>query len=77
MSVPLLILLSLLAIAFAVVRFFITSRELSWAGTYQAFAHLFVGWLFGAGYASHELRYLYIAGALTLVEIVAFISKKK
>ncbi len=68
-------LLVIAALLFAVGRFTLVSHTpLSASGTYAAFAHLFVGGLIGAGFASGQQRASFwgVAGALTVVEVVAF-----
>jgi hypothetical protein len=65
----------LAALVLAVGRFFVPTRELSAAGSYQAFAHLFVGGLAGAWCASRRWVFLVLFVALTLVELVAFLSR--
>lgn len=62
----------LVALAFAGARFFIPTHAPSPAGSYEAFAHLFVGGLIGAALASKKWGYFWIAAALTGVEVVAF-----
>ena len=72
-------LIVLLAVAsvFAGVRFTIPTRPLSLAGTYQAFAHLFVGGLIGAYTASGEWPLLLLLIGLTGVEVVAFVMGRR
>jgi hypothetical protein len=57
----------------AVARPFIPPHGPSWPGTYQALAHVYVGGLFGAWLADRQgCRWcLYLALALTVVEVVA------
>ena len=62
----------LVALAMGVLRFFIPSHELSPSGSYEAFAHLFVGGLIGVWLATRKCKYLKIAIFLTLIELVAF-----
>ncbi len=56
----------------AMLRFQMPSHELSWPGTYEAFAHLFVGGLIGAYLATRDITFMVLVGILTLVEVVAF-----
>jgi hypothetical protein len=69
------LLLAAAALAFAVGRFFMEHRSPSLPGTYQAFAHLFVGGLLGAYFADRQGRRdcLYLALALSGVELLAFL----
>jgi hypothetical protein len=69
------VLLCIAALALAVGRFFVPTRELSAAGTYQAFSHLFVGGLAGAWCASRRWVFLVLFAALTLVELGAFLTR--
>jgi hypothetical protein len=39
--------LFLMSVAVAVLRFAIPGHGLSWPGTYEAFAHIWIGFLFG------------------------------
>jgi len=39
-----------LSVLAALGRFFVPGHGLSWAGTYEAFAHIIVGFLFGVVY---------------------------
>ena len=59
------------AACIGVARFFLPAHSPTVAGSYQAFAHLFVGGLFGAYFASRKKFLLYIALALTVLEVVA------
>lgn len=68
--------LAFIALVFAVVRFFMPTHPLSPSGSYEAFAHLFVGGLFGAWLASRQTYYLLLGLALSAVELVAFLSLK-
>lgn len=70
-------LLVLVAVAFGVGRFSISipPHPLSLPGTYEAFAHLFIGGLIGAWLASKNRFYLFLFLILTIVELVAFFSK--
>lgn len=62
----------LVALAMAVLRFFIPTRDLSPSGSYEAFAHLFVGGLLGAWLATKKCKYLKVAVFLTVIELIAF-----
>jgi len=67
-------LLAVLAAAFALGRFtLVTHVTPSVGGSYQAFAHLFVGGLVGAYLASRKRDYLWLALALSAVELFAFL----
>jgi hypothetical protein len=65
--------LAAVSLSFATGRFFVPTHELSKAGTYEAFAHLFVGGLVGAWLATREMCYLWLALALSAVELTAFL----
>lgn len=67
--------LILIAVLFGVARFFMPSHALSAAGTYEAFAHLFLGGLIGAWLVSRNWVYLFLILTLTAVETVAFFTK--
>lgn len=62
------------ALLFAVARFFVPHGPApSLPGTYQAFAHLFVGGLFGGWLARRDRNWLWwLAAGLTGVEVAAF-----
>ena len=45
----------------------------SWAGTYEALAHLFVGGLLGAWFVQRRGWYLAVVGAMSMIELVAFL----
>lgn len=66
--------LLIVAITFGIARFFMPTHALSGPGTYEAFAHLFLGGLIGAWLASKDWFYLALVIALTAVELVAFFS---
>ena len=68
-------LLALLVAVFTVVRFQIPTHALSPVGAYEAFAHLFVGGLFGAAMAAKKWNYFWFATALTVVEVIAFFTR--
>ncbi len=67
--------LILIAIAFAAFRFSMPSHSLSLSGTYEAFAHLFIGGLFGAWLVSKDKFYLLLLLGLTIIEVIAFFTK--
>jgi 1,4-dihydroxy-2-naphthoate octaprenyltransferase len=69
--------LVLLTVAFGVLRFTMPSQPLSWPGTYQAFAHIFLGFLLGAFVVSRKWHYLFFVLALSAVELTAFIMLHK
>lgn len=69
-------LLVLVSLTLSVIRFLIPSHALSLNGSYEAVAHLFVGGLMGAWIVSKEKTYLLLVGVLSLVELVAFFSKR-
>lgn len=71
---PILVLVGL-SLIFTVGRFFVPHQSPSLPGTYQAFAHLFVGGLLGAYFADRQERHdcLYIALSLSGVELLAFL----
>lgn len=60
-----------IAVALGVFRFTLPPTHLSVSGSYQAVAHLFVGGLFGVGYANKDRECIWIAWGLTVVEVVA------
>lgn len=64
----------IVSIAFAVGRFFIPTHGLSPAGSYEAFAHLFVGGMIGAWLMDRKQRLLlWLAIAISVVELAAFL----
>ena len=71
-----LVLLVLICIMFSVARFFIPTHPLSPHGSYEAFAHLFVGGLIGAWLATKEKLYLILTVLLSAVELTAFLTLK-
>ncbi len=64
--------LLLVAIGFGVARFYMPTHALSPHGSYEAFAHLFVGGLIGAWLATKDKFYGWLALALSVLELVAF-----
>lgn len=69
-------LLLLFACLLGIVRFAISPSELSFSGTYQAVAHIFVGGLLGAWLASRQRAYLWIVLGLSVLEVIAAISAR-
>jgi len=58
----------------------IPGHELTWAGTYEAFAHMWVGFMFALCLWAQHPYNLFAQSALvtaTFVEIVAFVKRKK
>lgn len=66
----------IIAIIMAGARFTIPVHPITPHGSYEAFAHLFVGGLIGAWLASWKHFYLFVALALSAVELVAFFTLK-
>ena len=58
-------------------RFFVPGHALSWAGSYEAFAHIWVGALLATAYLNTGLRRpsLVWLGITTLVEIAKFLTR--
>lgn len=67
--------LVLLSVVFGMLRFLMPNHALSLPGTYEAFAHLFLGGLLGAWLESRKYIYLVLVAILTGVELVAFFTK--
>jgi len=65
-----------LAILFGVLRFFQPTHELSLSGSYQAFAHLYVGGLIGAWLVSKKPFWFIMTIVMIAVELTAFFSIK-
>jgi hypothetical protein len=61
----------LVSAAVGATRFFILSHPLSWAGSYEALAHLWVGGLIGAALATKEHAYWFPVAVLSAVELLA------
>ena len=57
-----------------IIRFQTTSHALSPTGSYEAFAHLFVGGLIGAWLISRENLYGLLALGMSAIEIIAFLT---
>ncbi len=61
---------------FSVGRFFIPSHGLSLTGTYEAFAHLFIGGLIGAWIGTRQTWLVWVIAGLSAVELLAFLFKR-
>lgn len=70
-----LVLTILLAVIVTGGRFFVPGHNLSLAGSYEAFAHLFVGGLIGAWIVSRKAWMLWIVGIMSVVELAAFLMR--
>jgi hypothetical protein len=64
-----------IALLFGIARFFIPVHPVSAFGSYEAFAHLFIGGLIGAWLVSRKWVYLSLVLALTAVETFVFFTK--
>lgn len=72
------IILAAVAIVFGVLRFVLpVEGKINKADIYKDLAHLFVGGVFGAGLGTGEAGYFWIAGVLSVLEVVAFNVRKK
>jgi hypothetical protein len=69
-------LIALIALAVGIVRPFLTSHPLSAQGSYEAFAHLFVGGLIGAWLVTRARLYLGLVIVLSIVELVSALLKR-
>lgn len=69
-------LIVLTALAVGIVRPFLSSHPLSLEGSYEAFAHLFVGGLIGAWLVKRERLYLGLVVALSIVELASALLKR-
>jgi hypothetical protein len=68
-----LIILSLLV---AVGRFLVPGHESSWPGTYEAMAHIWVGFLIGMGFYSNEKVFAWgLLLIITVLEVIMFMVK--
>jgi uncharacterized membrane protein YdcZ (DUF606 family) len=65
----------LVALAFCLARPFAPGHGVSLAGSYEAFAHLFVGGLLGAWVVCRRWWLLYVVGVMSLVELLAFATR--
>lgn len=63
-----------IAIVLAAIRPFLAPHSVSLQGSYEAFAHLFVGGVFGAWLVTKSRWPLVIAIGLTLVEVVSAVA---
>lgn len=64
------------ALVVGIVRPFLTSHPLSAAGSYEAFAHLFVGGLIGAWLVTRNRLYLGLVIGLSIVELASALLKR-
>jgi hypothetical protein len=66
-----------LSMLFALGRFTASGQGLSWPGSYEAFAHIWVGFLIAAAiYAPGARRFsLWALAAITAIEIIAFLHR--
>jgi hypothetical protein len=68
-------LIVLVALAVGIVRPFLTGHPLSVEGSYEAFAHLFVGGLIGVWLVTRERLYLGLVTGLSIVELASALIK--
>ena len=68
-------LIVLTAVAVGITRPFLTSHPLSAEGSYEAFAHLFIGGLIGAWLVKRERLYLGLVVGLSIVELASALLK--
>jgi hypothetical protein len=66
-----------ISIVVAIGRFTVPGHGLSYPGTYEAFAHIFVGFLFAVAWLRKDLRWLAImlVTAISLLELIAFLAR--
>ena len=64
------------ALAVGIIRPFLTAHPLSAEGSYEAFAHLFVGGLIGAWLVTRERLYLGLVIGLSIVELATALLKR-
>lgn len=69
-------LIVLTALAVGIVRPFLSSHWLSAEGSYEAFAHLFVGGLIGVWLVKRESLYLGLVVTLSIVELTSALLKR-
>ena len=69
-------LIALAALAVGIIRPFLTGHPLSAEGSYEAFAHLFVGGLIGAWLVTRERLYLGLVIGLSIVELASALFKR-
>lgn len=62
------------AIIVTLLRMTVPGHDLSYAGSYEAFAHLFVGGLLGAWYVSRDHWLLAVVGVMSFLELLAFLA---
>jgi len=65
------------AIAVGLGRFTVPGHGLSWPGTYEAFAHIWLGWMIGVAMFKKDYRVLAIAllVLLSLFELWMFLNR--
>lgn len=68
-------LIAISALSVGIVRPFLTAHPLSPEGSYEAFAHLFVGGLIGAWLVTRERLYLGLVVGLSIVELASALFK--
>lgn len=56
-------------------RFFVPGHGLSWPGTYEAFAHLFIGGMIVAWCYERKAWWLWAVIGLTVFETVKFLTR--
>lgn len=66
------IFLVLATIVISVLRFFVPGHDLSWPGTYEAFAHILVGMLIMNGIRAEKYSWWLLGGA-TALETIMFL----
>jgi hypothetical protein len=72
------VLLVFLSLVIGGLRFILpVSGQVVKADIYKDCAHLFVGGLFGAALATGDMEYWIMAVGLTLLEVVAFVVRRK
>ena len=63
----------LVSICFGFARIFVTPGEITPAGSFQAFAHIFVGGIFGAAIALRSYYYFILGIGLSILELTCFL----
>lgn len=73
------IILLVIAVGFGIARFVVPVKgEIVKADFFKDFAHLYVGFLFGyAAYAENEWQLWAMPIGLTVVEVIAFVTRRK